>query len=124
METMKLLLPLTAIAAFAAGVAHAECAKPDGKIVIPNGSKSTKDQMLAAQHAVKAYDAEVKKFGECVLGEQDAEIAKAGDKLKQEDRDKIVARYSKQITGEEEKLKKAADKFNAELKAYRAKNPA
>jgi hypothetical protein len=124
MTLMKLLLPLTAIAMLAAGTAFADCAKPDSKIAVPNGSKATKDEMINAQRAVKAYDASVKDYGTCMLSEQDAEIAKGGDKLTQEQRDKIVERYTKQINDEVDKLQKTADKFNAEVKAFKAKNPA
>ncbi len=56
--------------------------------------------------------------------EQDAEIAKGGDKLPQVQRDKIVERYTKQINEEVNRVQKIADKFNAELKAFKAKNPA
>lgn len=121
---MKFLLPLTAIATLAAGSAYAECTKPEGKVSIPNGSKATKDEMIATQRAVKAYDAAVKEFGSCLLAEQDGEIAKGGDKLTQEQRDKIVERYTKQINEEVDKVQKVADKFNAEVKAFKAKNPA
>jgi hypothetical protein len=124
MKLMKFLLPLTVVASLAAGAAYADCAKPDGKVAVPNGSKATKDEMIAAQRAVKAYDSAVKDFGSCLLSEQDAEIAKGGDKLTQEQRDKIVERYSKQINDEVDKVQKVADKFNAEVKAFKAKNPA
>lgn len=123
-STMKFLLPLTMIATLAAGAAQAECAKPDSKLSVPNGSKATKDEMVTAQKAVKALDAAVKEYGTCVAAEQDAEIAKGGEKLTQEARDKIVGRYSKLINDEVDKLQKIADKFNAEIRAYKAKNPA
>jgi hypothetical protein len=122
---MKLLLPLTLIATLAAGVVQAECVKPDVKITIPNGSKATKEEMVTAQRAVKAYDTAVKEYGTCMATEQDGEIAKAGgDQVSQEARDKIVTRYSKAINDEIDKVQKVADKFNAEVKAFKAKNPA
>jgi hypothetical protein len=121
---MKLLLPLTLIATLAAGVVQAECVKPDVKINIPNGSKATKEEMVAAQRAVKAYDTVVKDYGTCMATEQDGELAKGGDQLTQEARDKIVTRYSKAVNDEIDKVQKVADKFNAEVKAFKAKNPA
>jgi hypothetical protein len=121
---MKFLLPLTLIATLAAGIANADCARPAAKFDVPNGSKATKDEMIAAQRAVKSYDASVKEYSTCMMGEQDAELAKGGDKMTQEQHDKIVERFSKQINEEVDKLQKTADKFNAEVKAFKAKNPA
>ena len=121
---MKFVLPLTLVAALAAGVAQADCARPDVKIDVPNGSKASKDEMLAVKKAITEYNAAVETYSACMAGEQDAEIAKAGDKLTQEDRDKIVTRYSKPVDQEVDKLKKIADKFNAEIRAFKAKNPA
>jgi hypothetical protein len=121
---MKFLLPLTMTAVLAAGTAHAACNKPEGNVDIPNGSKATKEQMIATQKLVKALDTAVKSYGDCLAGEQDAEIAKGGDKMTQDARDKIVDRYSKLINEEVDKVSKIAARFNAEVKAFKAKNPA
>jgi hypothetical protein len=121
---MKFLLPLTLIAALATSTAFADCAIPDGKVNIPNGSKASKDEMVAAQHAVKAYDADVKTYTECLKTEQDAELAAGGDQMTQEQHDKVVAKYAERSNTQVDKVQKIADKFNAELRAYKAKNPA
>jgi pyruvate/2-oxoacid:ferredoxin oxidoreductase beta subunit len=124
MTLMKLLLPLTAIAALAAGTAFADCTKPDTKFNIPNGSKAAKEEMLATQAAVKTANTALTEYSTCLLSEQDAELAKGGDALTQEQRDKIVDRYTKLINEEVDRVKKIADKFNAEVKAFKAKSPA
>ena len=80
--------------------------------------------MIAAQRAVRAFDAAVKEYGECLKSAQEAEIAAAGDKLSDDMRTKIVSKYADKTNVEVDKLQKMADKFNAELKAYKAKNPA
>jgi hypothetical protein len=122
---MKLILPLTLTALLLAGQAlAADCAPPAIDTNIPNGSKATKDEMVAAQRAVKAYNAAVETYSECLKTAQDAEIAAAGDKLTEEQRVKIVGKYAEKTNAEVDKLQKMADKFNAELKAYKAKNPA
>jgi hypothetical protein len=121
---MKFLLPLTMIAVLATGTAYAECAIPDGKVDIPNGSKATKDEMVAAQRAVKAFDAAVKTYTECLKTEQDAAIAAGGDQMTQEDHDKVVAKFVERSNAQVDRVQKIADKFNAELRAYKAKNPA
>jgi len=120
---MKALLSLTLAAALGCSTAFAACQAPTSSVSIPSGAKATKDEMVAAQKAVKAYDAEVKAYAECLRTDQDAEIAAAGDKLADDQRNKIVARYAELQNKEVDKLQKVADQFNAELKAWRAKNP-
>lgn len=120
---MKLLLPLSLTAALLAGPIMAACPVPANSVSIPNGSKASKDDMVAAQKAVKAYDADVKSYIECLKKDQDAEIAAGGEKMTDEQKAKVAARYVDKQNNEVDKLQKVADKFNAELKAYKAKNP-
>lgn len=121
---MKLLLPLSLTAALFAGQVMAACATPTNSVNVPNGSKASKDEMIAAQKAVKAYDADVKTYTECLKKEQDAEIAAGGDKMTDDQKAKVAGKYVDKQNVEVDKLQKIADKFNAELKAYKAKNPA
>jgi hypothetical protein len=121
---MKLLLPLSLTAALFAGPVMAACAIPPNTVSVPNGSKASKDEMIAAQKAVKAYDADVKLYIECLNKDQDAEIAAGGEKMTDEQKAKVAGRYADKTNTEVDKLQKIADKFNAELKAYKAKNPA
>jgi hypothetical protein len=121
---MKLMLPLTLTALLFAGQALADCTAPANDASIPNGAKATKDEMIVAQRAVKAYDAAVKVYTDCLKTSQDAEISAAGEKLTEEQRQKIVGKYVDKTNTEVDKVQKLADKFNVELKAYKAKNPA
>lgn len=123
-STMKLMLPLTLTALLFAGQALADCTAPATATAIPNGSKATKDEMIAAQRALKAMNAEVETYGTCLKTEQDAEIAAGGDKLTDEQKQKIAAKYADKTNAEVDKLQKLADKFNVELRAFKAKNPA
>ena len=121
---MKLLLPLSLTAALFAGQALAECATPTNTVSVPNGSKASKEEMIAAQKAVKAFDVDVKSYIECLKKDQDAEIAAGGDKMTDDQKAKVAGRYVDKQNNQVDKLQKVADKFNAELKAYKAKNPA
>ena len=130
---MKHLPTLSLIAALAsslaAGVALAECAAPVNEVKMPNGAKASKDEMLAAKRAITAYDAAVKAYAECLHTDQDAEVkaaeTKAGgsDKLAEDARSRIAARYAEKQNQEVDKLQKLADRFNTELRAYKAANP-
>jgi hypothetical protein len=113
---MKLMLTFSLFAALAAGPVFADCAIPEDAVQIPDGTSATREEMVAAQKQVVAYDAAVKAYSECLQEEQDAKIAAGGDKAK------IQAQYSKLNNAEVEKVQQLADKFNAELKAYKAKS--
>ena len=123
---MKLMLPLTltlSAALLAGPVLAAECTAPTASITIPNGSKATKDELLATRRAVNDYDASVKTYTECLKTAQDAELAAAGDKITDDQRSKIVAKYVQKSNVEVDKLQKLADQLNAEIRAFKAKNP-
>jgi hypothetical protein len=123
MTLMKVLLPLTLLAALAAAPVYADCTPPNNDVKIPDGATATKDQMLAAQHAIKDADAAIATFSDCLRAEQDAKIAAGGDKLTDADKLKISTEYVNRQNVEVEKLQKLADQFNVELRAYKAKLP-
>jgi hypothetical protein len=112
---MKLMMTAALFAALASGPVFADCAVPNGAVQIPDGTAATKEEMVAAQKAVVAYDAAVKSYTECLQQEQEAKIAGGADKAKTQ------AQYAKLNNVQVEKVQQLADKFNAELKAYKAK---
>jgi hypothetical protein len=68
------------LAALAAGPAFANRAASDGSVPIPSGSAAIRDEMLAAQKAVKAYDTAVTAYSDWLQQEQQAKAAVGGDK--------------------------------------------
>jgi hypothetical protein len=121
MTLMKVLLPLSLIAALAAAPVYADCMPPNNDVKIPDGSAATKEEMLAAQHAIKDADAAIATFSDCLRAEQDAKIAAGGDKLTDADKLKISTEYVNRQNVEVEKLQKLADEFNVSLRAFKAK---
>lgn len=117
---MKFLLPLSLVATLLAAPAFADCTAPNNEVKIPNGNKATKEEMLAAQHAIKDNDAAVKVYADCLKSEQEAKIAAGGNQMKDEAKQKINAEYANRQNAEVEKLQKLADQFNVELRAYKA----
>ncbi|MFT3907714.1 MAG: hypothetical protein QM718_15560 [Steroidobacteraceae bacterium] len=85
-----------------AGNAYADCAAPASDVAVPSGATASRDDMVAAQKAVKAYDTAVREYSDC--------MSKSG--LGSE------AKVNEQI----DRLKKVADKFNTELKIFKDKN--
>lgn len=113
---MKIILPVAALSLLCAGPAFADCAVPENNVQIPDGSTATKAEMIAAQKAVQAYDAAVKQYSECLQQEQQEKIDAGGDKVK------LQKQYAELNNAQVEKVQQLADKFNVELKAYKAKN--
>jgi hypothetical protein len=113
---MRVILTSCAMLVFAAGAAHADCTPPSGSISIPDGATASRDQMVAAQRAVKEYDTAVKAYGDCLQHQLDAQVAGGGD------RNQLAAEYDRMNNSEVLKLQKLAEKFNAELRIFKAKN--
>jgi hypothetical protein len=121
---MKVLLPVTLLAAVIASPAFADCTAPTIAITVPDGSKATIEEMLAAKHAISDSDAAVQKYDDCLKAEQDAKIAAGGDKMKDEDKVKISAETVTRHNVVADQLQKIADQFNVEVRAYKARTAA
>ena len=118
----SLLLPLALVAATAvAAPAFADCTAPTLTLSVPDGSKATKDEMLAAQRTIKELNVAVSEFTACLQNEKDAKIAAGGDKMSDSDRQRVSAEYNTRANAAVDKLQKLADKFNTERKAFLAK---
>ena len=63
---MKVLLPLSLVAALAAAPVFAECVVPQNEVKIPNGNKATMDEMLAAKHAIQESNTMVEAYSACI----------------------------------------------------------
>jgi hypothetical protein len=96
--------------------ARADCSAPAAAVQIPDGTTATRDQMVAAQRAVKAYDTAVKTYSDCLQHELDTQLAGGGNKQL------LEAQYDRLNNAEVDKLQKLAGKFNDELRAFKAKN--
>lgn len=114
---MKIMTATSILLALAASPVFADCTPPNDALAIPNGAAATRDEMMAAQAAVKALNAAMDSYGDCLTKERDAKIAAGGDKAK------LTAEYAKPYNVELAKLQQIAAKFNDELHAYMAKHP-
>jgi len=93
---------------------------------MPDGRTATLDQMKAAQASVKAYNASMDEYLKCI----DAEAPKASDitadmsdaqkKQMQKEIEASVKKHNAAVSDEEA----VAARFNEQLKAYKAKQPA
>ena len=113
---MKILTTVTVLAALAAGAAFADCPAPEGSVQIPSGMAATRDEMVAAQKAVKAYDNAVREYSACM--EQELQVKAAGSSGKAA----LADQYGRRTEAELDKVQKLADRFNNELRAFKARN--
>jgi len=113
---MRGAMTTLAVLGLAASAAASACDAPAGVADIPDGKSATREVMVAAQKAVVAYDAAVKAYSACLQNEQKQKVAAGGDRMR------LEGEYSKLQNDEVSKLEKAAQRFNNELKEFKARN--
>jgi hypothetical protein len=120
---MKALVAVAAIAALCSAPAFADCPYPSGPKKIPDGNSASLDEMLAMKKAVKQYDDDTTVYLTCIQKEHDAALAALGEKVtdkQKADLDRIEAdRHNAALA----QLQGVADKFNEQVRVYKAKNP-
>ena len=97
------------------GFAAVACESPS-PVAIPDGATATREQMLAAQAEVKAYQAAMNEFVACIDSEADA----AGEQAPAEFKSLMVERHNAAVA----EMEGVADAFNVALRAFRTANPA
>ena len=120
---MKALVAIAAIAGLCSAPAFADCPYPSGPKKIPDGNTASLDEMLAMKKAVKQYDDDTSAYLTCIQKEHDASLAALGDKVtdkQKADLDRIETdRHNAAVA----QLQGVADKFNEQVRLYKAKNP-
>jgi len=114
------LLALPLLLALGAG-AHAACVYPQAPQALPNGSKATKEEMLAAQGQVKEYSKTVQEvYLPCLEAEKNESVA-ALDNMDAEYTQKkaaIEGMHAKKHNAALDELQAVADRWNTERKAF------
>jgi phage-related tail protein len=118
---MKLLLAMALGAALSFGVAYADCTYPAAPAKLPDGASATLEEMVAGQKAVKDYDKSIKDYVDCIDKEVDDKIAKAGDKLKPEQKADMQKVEAQKHNAAIDQLQSVADRFNEQVKVFKAK---
>ena len=125
---MKAFLAIAATAALSAGTAYADCSYPPPPDHLPDGNTATLQEMVDAQKAVKEYDKAINAYVACIQLERNdatAKLAKPGDKPTAEqkkamdDMERVeIQKHNAAI----DQLQSIADRFNEQVKVYKAKN--
>lgn len=105
------------LAAIASGYGFAAAAcEPPSPVPMPDGATATRDQMLAAQAQVRAYQAAMNELLACLASELDGE----GEQAPEEFKSLMVSRHNAAVA----EMEGVAAAFNDQLRAFRAANPA
>jgi hypothetical protein len=125
---MKVLIATAATAVLSAGTAYADCSYPTPPDHIPDGNTATMQEMVEAQKAVKEYDRAINAYVACIQLERDdaiGKLAKPGEtptaeqKKAMQDMQRVeVQKHNAAI----DQLQSVADRFNEQVKVYKAKN--
>ncbi|HVS24799.1 MAG TPA: hypothetical protein VMU03_13815 [Gammaproteobacteria bacterium] len=99
---MKALAILYVIAAVMPWPAFADCVAPAPPGDPPSGATASREQMIAAQAAIKGYDAAVSEFATCVSKGGGGRPAQAEEAVRS--------------------VEKLAARFNAELRVFKQRN--
>jgi hypothetical protein len=111
MDMTKMTAMIVVLAGLGSGaVAEAACQYP-AEIQIPEGASATKEQMVAANGAVKEYMGKVEDY----LGCLDREEAELGDKVTDEQKQIHTARHNAAVDA----LNAVAARYNEQVQAYK-----
>ncbi|HUL46069.1 MAG TPA: hypothetical protein VLV25_03115 [Steroidobacteraceae bacterium] len=119
---MKALLALAAMAALSASAAYADCPYPAAPDKLPDGASATLQDMLAGQKAVGEYNKAVNDYVACIDKEVEDAIAKAGDKIKPEQKADMQRVETQKHNAAIDQLQSIADRFNEQVKVFKARS--
>jgi len=95
------------------------CDYPD-RVMIPNGTTATKDDMLMGQRGVKKFVADMEVYLECIVKEERttrATFEEIGSDDEQQREDLLNKKYNAAV----DEMERLAAQFNVEVQAYKAK---
>lgn len=109
---------LTLLAALGAAGAQAACIYPRAPENIPDGSTATVEQMIAAQQAVKQFDADITAYNACL--DMELQSLLADPNLDEARRNELRAMQVKKNNAAVDEAQAVADRFNEQLRAFKA----
>jgi hypothetical protein len=116
----KLTSAISAIAFFFAAHAGLACDYP-AKVSIADGSKATKEEMIASQSAVKKYVAEMEAYLACIVEAEKTAVASM-EELTPEVEQQRTEMLDKKYNAAVEEMERMAADFNAEVQVYKARD--
>jgi len=118
---MKITVLAALVAATLALPAQAACTYPTAAAKLPDGNAATMEEMLAAQKAVKQFDADINVYTECLAKELEASLANPD--LDEKAKKELQAMHAKKHNAAVESAEELAARFNDQVRAFKAKKP-
>lgn len=118
---MKTIVSLAIAAALSVAPAYAACTYPKAPTAIPDGGTAKLEDMLAAQKAVKAFDAEITAYQSCLETEHNAAVA-ANPELTDEQKNERLKILAQKQNAAVDDAQSWADRLNAQIRVYKEKN--
>ena len=91
------------------------------RVMVPNGTTATKEEMLDGQRGVKSYVGEMEVYLDCIVEEEKLARDAIGDLEpdQEQERENMV---NKKYNAAVDEMERLAAQFNAEVQAYNAQN--
>jgi hypothetical protein len=118
---MKALFASAVVALLAAPV-YADCTYPTPPAKIPDGNTATLDEMITVKKQIKEYDDATSSYLTCIKQEHDDALAKIGDKASDKQKNDLQRVEAEKHNAAIEQLQSVADRFNEQVRAYKARN--
>ena len=119
---MKLFIATAAFVVLTAGPVYADCPYPAPPDKIPDGNTASLSEMVAVKKQVADYDAAIGVYLDCIKQEHEDALAKGGDKMTDKQKTDLEHMETSRHNAAVAKLQDIADRFNEQVRAYKAKN--
>ena len=119
-RTMKIFIKLICGISILIGAHSALACDYPERVVIPNGTTATKEDMLQGQRSVKVFVADMEVYLECIVDTE--KMARAGmEEISANDEQQREDLLNKKYNAGVDEMERVAAQFNVEVQAYRAK---
>src|ERR1043165_843444 len=109
---IKTIITSALLACLAVGTASADCSYPKSPSGLPDGATATQEEMLGGMKAIKAYNAQVTTYLECLESEMNPRIEAAGPDAPADQVEQIKPIHNKRHNAAVEELESTAARFN------------
>ena len=109
--------------AVAGGPVYAACSYPVAPDKLPDGRVASMDEMLTGKKAVEEYNKQMDAYLSCLKLEYDEQVASSSETLTAEQKAELEKRQVQKHNAAVDELESVANRFNEQVKAYKAAHP-
>jgi hypothetical protein len=120
---MNRSVALLLLTSLAASSAFADCNYPKAPGTIPDGKTAALEDMLAANKAVKAYNADMETYLGCIKKEAEESIARQNETLSEDQKKQMAAVWQQRNNAAVDELESVAARLNEQIRVYKAAHP-